>query len=68
MNEGPALGQEVPWPGGSDGSLGTMRRWFLRGGGGGQDLPPSIADKECFLRVSTYPGRCFRRAPPEPPV
>ena len=60
-------GQEVPRPGGSAGPLGILRRWDLRGEGGGQGLPPSISEKRCFLRVSGHPGRCFRRVPPEPP-
>jgi len=33
-------GQAVPWPSGPDVTLGTIRRWDLRGGGGGQGLPP----------------------------
>jgi len=36
-------GQEVPWPGGSDGPFGIIRRWDLRGEGGGQGLPPPIS-------------------------
>jgi len=60
-------GQEVPWPGGPAGPLGIIRRWDLRGEGGGQGLPPPISEKRCFLRVSGPPGRCFRRVPPEPP-
>jgi len=55
------------WPGGPDGPLGTMRRWSLRRQGGGQGLPPPLAEDRYFLRVSAYPGRCFRRVPPEPP-
>ena len=34
-------GKGPPWPGGPGGPLGTMRRWFLRGWGGGQGLPAS---------------------------
>jgi len=49
------------------GPLGIIRRWDLRGEGGGQGLPPPISEKRCFLRVSGHPGRCFRRVPPEPP-
>jgi len=44
-----------------------MRRWFLRGWGGGQGLPHPPAEGQCFLRVSAHPGRCFRRVPPGPP-
>ena len=60
-------GKKVPWPGGPGGPLGIMRRCFLRGGGGGQGLPPPTAEDQGFLRVSTPPGRCFPRVPPEPP-
>ena len=57
----------VPWPGGLSAALGIMRRRFLRGGGGGQGLPPPIAENPCFLRTSAHPDRCFRRASPKPP-
>jgi len=45
-------GQEVPCPGGPAGPLGIIRRWDLRGEGGGQGLPPPISENRCFLRVS----------------
>ena len=48
-------------------SAGIIRRWDLRGEGGGQGLPPPISEKRCFLLASGHPGRCFRRVPPEPP-
>ena len=50
-----------------DGPLGTMRRWFLRGRGGGQGLPPPLAEAQPVPRGYGPPGRCFRRVPPEPP-
>jgi hypothetical protein len=54
-----------PW--GPGGPLGTIRRWFLRRGGGGQGRPHPPAEGRRFLRVSAHPGRCFRRVPPGPP-
>ena len=33
-----------------DGPLGTMRRWFLRGRGGGQGLPPPLAEAQSVHR------------------
>jgi hypothetical protein len=49
------------------GGIGIIRRWFLRGRGGGQGLPPLISESQGFLRISAHPDRCFRRVPPEPP-
>ena len=49
------------------GGIGITRRWFLRGRGGGQGLPPLIWESQGFLRISAHPDRCFRRVPPEPP-
>ena len=60
-------GKGPPWPGGPGGPLGTMRRWFLRGRGGGQGLPPPSAEAQSVHRGYGPPGRCFRRVPPEPP-
>jgi large subunit ribosomal protein L34 len=60
-------GKGPPWPEGPGGPLGTMRRWFLRGRGGGQGLPPPLAEAQSVPRGYGPPGRCFRRVPPEPP-
>ena len=49
------------------GRIGIIRRWFLRGRGGGQGLLRLISESPGFLRISAHPDRCFRRVPPEPP-
>jgi hypothetical protein len=42
----------MAWGSGSrHGGIGTMRRWFLRGQGGGQGLPPPLAEAQ-----SVHPG------------
>ena len=61
-------GKGPPWPGGPGGPLGTLRRWFLRGRGGGpRPPPPPLAEARSVHRGYGPPGRCFRRVPPKPP-
>jgi len=67
MNGRGTLGQEMLGPGGPDSPFGTLRRWFLRGAGGGQGLPLPIAETELGDWFPACPARCFRRVPPEPP-
>jgi len=43
-------GKGPPWPGGPGGPLGTLRRWFLRGPGGGQGL------RLLWRKLSPFPG------------
>jgi len=61
------MGQGVPGPGGLDGPLGTIRRWFLRGAGG-EKTSRLLRRKgaEIFV-VKEMPGRCFRHVPSRPP-
>ena len=66
-SDGPAQRPRGALAWGPGRSAGIIRRWDLRGEGGGQGLPPPLSEKRCFLRVSGHPGRCFRRVPPEPP-